>query len=424
MIIFFFVILFYSLKFFLFNSNIFSNEELFMNEKIMDNIQINILETEPKNMTCFPSKRKLFWKNQTRIDLKSARKEIQDKDSVMISFEKSDDFYKRENPKVSIIITIYNQNNFIENLYAHIQKQELKDIEIIFVDDASTDNSSIIIKQLMEKDKRIIYLKNDINRHQFYSINKGVLNSRGEYILAIDPDDLIINNILIKAYTTAINNNLDIVQFYIIHSKPFPILWKQVKFANGIICDNLNIRNIFYHGMSRNVCDKLIRRNIFLKSINFTKKEFYYEDYHMHPDDTLFFGIIRFARSYGFLEQIGYFYNLDPKRKIGRELIKKSETDRANENMKSLFNIMKYYFVQSDNNEIEKNFIAFNFLKKKVIQDNERYVNNITEGFDFYLNVLDMYLNCSFFDDMKIKEISRFKEKILERQLYIKNKMK
>ena len=128
----------------------------------MDNIQINILETEPKNMTCFPSKRKLFWKNQTRIDLKSARKEIQDKDSVMISFEKSDDFYKRENPKVSIIITIYNQNNFIENLYAHIQKQELKDIEIIFVDDASTDNSSIIIKQLMEKDKRIIYLKNDI----------------------------------------------------------------------------------------------------------------------------------------------------------------------------------------------------------------------------------------------------------------------
>ena len=273
----------------------------------------------------------------------------------------------------------------------------------------------------MEKDKRIIYLKNDINRHQFYSINKGVLNSRGEYILAIDPDDLIINNILIKAYITAINNNLDIVQFYIIHSKPFPILWKQVKFANGIICGNLNIRNIFYHGVSRNICDKLIRRNIFLKSINFTKKEFYYEDYHMHPDDTLFFGIIRFARSYGFLEQIGYFYNLDPKRKIGRELIKKSETDRANENMKSLFNIMKYYFVQSDNNEIEKNFIAFNFLKKKVIQDNEHYVNNITEGFDFYLNVLDMYLNCSFFNDMKIKEISRFKEKILERQLYIRN---
>ena len=73
---------------------------------------------------------------------------------------------------------------------------------------------------------------------------------------------------------------------------------------------------------------------------------------------------------------------------------------------------------------IEKNFIACNFLKKKVIQDNERYVNNITEGFDFYLNVLDMYLNCSFFNDMKIKEISRFKEKILERQLYIKNKMK
>jgi len=104
----------------------------------------------------------MFINTNLIILVKGARKEIQEKDSVEISYENSEDFCKRENPKVSIIITIYNQNNFIENLYAHIQKQELKDIEIIFVDDASTDNSSIIIKQLMEKDKRIVYLKNEI----------------------------------------------------------------------------------------------------------------------------------------------------------------------------------------------------------------------------------------------------------------------
>ena len=177
--------------------------------------------------------------------------------------------------------------------------------------------------------------------------------------MAIDPDDLIINNILLKAYKTATYYNLDILQFYIVQSKPFPILWKQVKFANGIICGNLNIRNIFYHGISRNICDKLIRRDIFLKSINFMKKEFYNEDYRIHPDDTIFFGIIRFANSYGFLEQIGYVYNLDPNRKKGREIYQKNITEIANENMKSLFNIMKYFFVQSDDNKIEKNFIAF-----------------------------------------------------------------
>ena len=425
LIIIFFIALFFALKFMLFNNedNI-SSDESYLDEQIINNLQINIIETEPKNSSCFPSKRKLFWKNQTRIDIINARKEIKNKDSVNISYENPDDFNKRENPKISIIITIYNQNIFIENLYAHIQKQELKDIEIIFVDDASTDNSSIIIKQLMEKDKRIVYLKNNINRHQFYSINKGVLNSRGEYILAIDPDDLIINNILIKAYTTAINYNLDIVQFYILQSKPFPILWRQVKFTNGSICENFNIRNIFYHGLTRNICDKLIRRNIFLKSINFVKKEFYNEDYHMHPDDTIFFGIIHFANSYGFLEQIGYFYNLDPNRKKGREIIKKNGTEIANDNMKSLFNIMKYFFVQSDDNEIEKDFIAFKFFIKKVVKESEHYINNITKGFDFYLNVLDMYLNCSFFDEPRIQQILTFKEKILQRQYYIKNGIK
>ena len=276
----------------------------------------------------------------------------------------------------------------------------------------------------MEKDKRIIYLKNDVNRHQFYSINKGVLNSSGEYILAIDPDDLIINNILLKAYKTATYYNLDILQFYIVQSKLFPILWKQVKFANGIICGNLNIRNIFYHGISRNICDKLIRRDIFLKSINFMKKEFYNEDYRIHPDDTIFFGIIRFANSYGFLEQIGYVYNLDPNRKKGREIYQKNITEIANENMKSLFNIMKYFFVQSDDNEIEKNFIAFKFFIKKVVKENEHYVHNITKEFDFYLHVLDMYLNCSFYDEVKIEQILNFKQKILDREYNVKNNIK
>ena len=54
-------------------------------------------------------------------------------------------------------------------IYASIQQQELKDIEIIFIDDASTDNSSFVIKDLMKLDKRISYIKNNINKKQFYS---------------------------------------------------------------------------------------------------------------------------------------------------------------------------------------------------------------------------------------------------------------
>lgn len=70
--------------------------------------------------------------------------------------------------------------------------QSLTELEIIFIDDASEDNSYLTVQSLMKKDKRIILLKNSLNKGQFYSRNKGILNSRGEYILIIDPDDLLL----------------------------------------------------------------------------------------------------------------------------------------------------------------------------------------------------------------------------------------
>ena len=164
---------------------------------------------------------------------------------------------------------------------------------------------------MIKKDKRIVYLKNVINKRQYYSINIGILNSKGEYILSVDPDDLLVNNILIKAYETAKMYNLDILQFYMLSNTS---LWK-IKYKSGIIYGNINIRNIFYYGETRNLPDKLIKRQIYIKAINFMPKNLYDEDYHMHTDDTLFFGIIHFAGSYGFLEQIGYFYNNEQNRK-------------------------------------------------------------------------------------------------------------
>ena len=79
------------------------------------------------------------------------------------------------------MITLYNQAKYLELFYTSIQVPESKNIEIIFVDDASNDNTSSIINKLMEKDKRIIYLKNNINKRTFYSRNIGILETKGEY---------------------------------------------------------------------------------------------------------------------------------------------------------------------------------------------------------------------------------------------------
>ena len=137
---------------------------------------------------------KLIWDNETFQDQAKIRKEIKKYNNIEISFKNKNDFLYRQNPLISLVITIFNQENKIKSIYASILNQDLKDIEIIFVDDASTDNSSNIIKYLMKYDNRIVYLKNDINKRAFYSRYKGVKSARGEYVLVIDPDDLLLTD--------------------------------------------------------------------------------------------------------------------------------------------------------------------------------------------------------------------------------------
>ena len=142
---------------------------------------------------------------------------------------------------------------------------------------------------LMKNDKRISYLKNDKNRRAFYSRNRGILESKGEYILVIDPDDILVNNILIKAYETTKKYDLDIVQFYAIYGyfdSPTDILW-QMKYKDGILKNNSEIKNNFYNTVSRNLWDKLVKREVYIKSIQFMRKEFYNELYFLNNDDII-----------------------------------------------------------------------------------------------------------------------------------------
>ena len=362
---------------------------------------------------------KLIWDNETFQDQEKIRKEIKGYDNIEISFKNKNDFLYRQNPLISLVITIFNQENKIKSIYASILNQDLKDIEIIFVDDASTDNSSNIIKYLMKYDNRIVYLKNDINKRAFYSRYKGVKSARGEYILVIDPDDLLLNNILIKSYITAKKYDLDVVQFYAMIGYYFkPRLWGELKYSSGILKGNSEIRKIYYYGITRNLWDKLIRRETYIKAINFMKKEYYDADYHINDDDTAFFGIIHVANSYGFLEQIGYFYILrNPT--IANE---KKFLSGINSLFQSMCNNFKYFYYQSDNNTLEKNNIAYKYFEKS----NKNFgpkIPYITEGFDNIINTMNIYLNSSYFNDFQKINFRDFQNKIIERKNQVKGKV-
>ena len=113
------------------------------------------------------------------------------------------------NIKVSIVIPVYNMEKHLEQCIDSILNQSLEDIEIICVDDGSTDKSSNILEKYSKRDDRIkiIFQK---NKGQGAARNKGLENVKGEYVSFIDSDDWVDKNMLKDLYNNAHFNNTDI----------------------------------------------------------------------------------------------------------------------------------------------------------------------------------------------------------------------
>lgn len=92
---------------------------------------------------------------------------------------------------VSIVITAYNVEKYIEQAVRSATGQTHKDIECIVVNDCSTDSTLAIIERLAAEDKRIRIITNEKNEGAGASRRKGIATAKGEYILLLDGDDWI-----------------------------------------------------------------------------------------------------------------------------------------------------------------------------------------------------------------------------------------
>ena len=113
-------------------------------------------------------------------------------------------------PKVSIIIPAYNAELYISDCIQSAISQTEKDIEIIIVNDGSTDNTSSIVHQLGEKDPRIKILSQK-NQGLPLSRNNGMMISKGDYIIFVDADDTMEKDMVCMLYNDAIKYNADVV---------------------------------------------------------------------------------------------------------------------------------------------------------------------------------------------------------------------
>ncbi len=116
-----------------------------------------------------------------------------------------------KNIKVSIVLPLYNQEKYLEECLKSVIKQTLKDIEIIIVNDGSTDSSLDIAKKFADKDNRIVII-NKPNSGYGDSMNKGMDYAHGEYVGIVETDDYVSPNMFLELYKKAKKYDCDIVK--------------------------------------------------------------------------------------------------------------------------------------------------------------------------------------------------------------------
>lgn len=200
---------------------------------------------------------------------------------------------------ISVIVPVYNVERYLEECLNSIQQQSYTDIEVILVNDGSTDHSKTICERYCEEDSRF-YLLNQTNQGQSVARNVGVAASKGEFIAFVDSDDIIQKNYLEKLmqYMT---EEVDIVEsnftvskkdFLVENSKETTILFEGNSQEAVKIFPN--------HVLSVNPVTKLYRREI-VEAVPYPEG-LIYEDIYCG------IGMLKYIRKIIKIDYIGYYY--------------------------------------------------------------------------------------------------------------------
>lgn len=171
------------------------------------------------------------------------------------------------NPKVSIIVPIYGVEQFIERCAISLFEQTFDDIEYVFVNDCTPDNSISILERIIGKyshrKNRIRIINHGVNKGLAGARNTGVENATGDYILHVDSDDYIENDMIKLLVNKAIAEDLDIVM-----CNSF-LEWSNRKIIfNQTFSENkdIMIKQILRIEAAPSIWNKLIKRSLYTEN--------------------------------------------------------------------------------------------------------------------------------------------------------------
>ena len=326
-----------------------------------------------------------------------------------------------KHPKLSVVIPIYNCEKTIELSIKSINFQSLKELEIILVNDLSSDNSSFVIEQLKQYDKRIRIINNKRNMGTLYSRSIGALNSKGEYIIGLDNDDFFsYEYVLETVYLNAKINDFDIVEIKSLNIPNYSPKFKQIKNGNYIYHPNniilhqpelgkfsitfnnkLSFRDHFAWG-------KCIKSKIYKKSVNrigYAR----YSTYNCWTEDmSIVFVLFNFAKSYIFLNCFGIF-------RIKAKTTTTYKLPNIHKFLSYIFYLEILFDFSKNDNETKKYVAqyALSFSLTKINHLNNKYKQN-------FKSIIKKLVESRFISqDYKYKLIEKFNYSFINKNILI-----
>lgn len=319
--------------------------------------------------------------------------------------------FLNKHPKISLIIPIYNCEQTIELSLNSILLQTLKEIEIILVNDLSSDNSSQIIKKYQTIDRRIIILNNKRNMGTLYSRCIGALNSRGEYIFGLDNDDLLLDKeVLETVYLNSKINNFDIVEI-----KPFNIpnynpknqtIWdgEFINHPNNLILHQPELgtfsiaQNKILDLSDHFIWGKCIKTRIYKLAVNKLGKKRYSYFNCWTEDISMVFIIFNIAKSFIFLNMFGIFHITNPT----------TASKKLNNSHKFITHI---FFLDILYDFSKNDFVTKKYVAEYALTFSKDLINELDIKSKLYFNsIIKKIIECKYIsNEYKHKIIYKFK---------------
>ena len=338
---------------------------------------------------------------------------------------KNNIFYKSTNPKISIVIGTFNAEFCLKNALLSIQNQDFDDIEIVIVDDYSKDDTVKLIKEYMKKDKRIKFYQNKENKGTLYTKSKGVLHSRGKYVMILDQDDMYTQkDVFSTLYSYCEKKNLDILGFASIFREIYSDeieLNKNISpihyFESKIIYQpDIPNRMFEFDKMGQPtrvnyvIWDYIFKTNLFINTIKKIDRKYLNTKMKCHEDFLLFFLLTRRAKSLKYIKRI-FYVNLQWRNETNKILKFSREQrylNRTNADCLSYINYIEFLLEYTKNTVIDKRIATIEF--------NNWYFYNGCADNEFIkergIKVCKLFLKNKYIEKFQKKIIKKFLDEI------------